>query len=134
MRRKFVPRHQTLSRGNYRQKCFQDPCKVARKILLRVLEAMGIERLNTKAFQLVIYAFPGRARKLMLLTNVANIDIPTTQAGILPLPDVNCDDVLFLKKKLAPKSNVADSENNKYDKIEDRKFHLIRLSKSKKNL
>jgi hypothetical protein len=48
-------------------------------------------------------AFPGRARKLILLTNVANIDMPTTHAGRLPPPEVNCPDVLFLKKKLAPK-------------------------------
>jgi hypothetical protein len=39
----------------------------------------------------------------MLLTKVAKMDIPTTQAGRFPPPEVNCPDVLFLKKKLAPK-------------------------------
>lgn len=60
--------------------------------------------LNTKAFQFDIYALPGSARKLMLLTNVAKIDMPTTHAGNFPPPEVNCTEVLFLKKKLAPKS------------------------------
>jgi hypothetical protein len=63
-----------------------------------------MERLKTNAFQFAAYAFPGKARKLMLLTNVAKIDIPTTQAGIFPPPVVNCMDVLFLKMKLTPKA------------------------------
>jgi len=68
-----------------------------------------MERLKTKAFQFVAYAFPGKARKLMLLTNVAKIDIPTTQAGILPPPVVNCTDVLFLKKNEAPKATFPNT-------------------------
>ncbi len=47
-----------------------------------------MERLKTNAFQFDEYAFPGKAKKLMLLTNVAKIDIPTTQAGSLPPPEV----------------------------------------------
>ena len=39
----------------------------------------------------------------MELTNVANIDMPTAQAGIFPAPVVNWSDVLFRKKKEAPK-------------------------------
>jgi hypothetical protein len=38
---------------------------------------------------------PGSARKLMLLTNVANIDMVTTQPGMALLPSVNADDDLF---------------------------------------
>ena len=71
---------------------------------MAINEAKGIERLKTNAFQSDEYAFPGKARKLMLLTNVANIDIPTTQAGSFLPPVVNCSDVLFFRKKLAPNS------------------------------
>lgn len=46
---------------------------------------------------------PGRARKLILLTKVAKIDIPTAHEGILPPPVVNWSEVLFLKKNEAPK-------------------------------
>jgi len=53
------------------------------------MDAMGIEKLKTRAFQLLIYALPGKAKKLMLLTKVAKIDMPTTQAGSFPPPAVN---------------------------------------------
>jgi hypothetical protein len=48
--------------------------------------AIGMERLNTNAFQLDRNAIPGSARKLMLLTNVAKIDSPITHAGKVPDP------------------------------------------------
>jgi hypothetical protein len=67
------------------------------------MAAMGMAKLKTSAFQFDMYAFPGNARKLMLLTKVANIDIPTTHDGNFPPPDVNWSVVLFRKKKLAPK-------------------------------
>ena len=50
---------------------------------------MGIAKLKVKAFQFEMYAFPGKAKKLMLLTNVAKIDIPTTHEGKVPPPEVN---------------------------------------------
>jgi hypothetical protein len=66
------------------------------KNLAASTDATGIEKLNTNAFQLDEYALPGRAKKLILLTKVAKIDIPTAHAGRLPPPDVNCPEVLFL--------------------------------------
>jgi hypothetical protein len=80
-----------------------------------------MERLKTKAFQSLKYALPGRARKLILLTKVAKIDIPTAHDGIDLPPVVNWSDVLFLKKKLAPnnitpeiriKKMIASSKGN----------------------
>jgi hypothetical protein len=65
--------------------------------------ASGMERLKTNAFQSEENAFPGSARKLMLLTKVAKIDIPTTHEGSCLPPEVNCSSDLFLKKKLIPR-------------------------------
>ena len=65
--------------------------------------ATGMERLKTNGFQLPLYASPGRPRKLMLLTNVANIDIPTTQDG--KDPDAAVNEAAFLRllnQKLQP--------------------------------
>jgi hypothetical protein len=76
------------------------------KNLTAITDANGIDRLKTKAFQSDIYAFPGSARKLMLLTKVAKIDMPTTQDGSFLPPEVNCSEDLFLKKKLAPKTTL----------------------------
>ena len=66
------------------------------------MAVIGIERLKTKAFQFDVYALPGSPKKLMLLKKAANSENPTIQPGILPPPEVNCEEVLFLKKKLAP--------------------------------
>ena len=49
----------------------------------------------------------------MLLTKVANIDIPTAHAGILPAPVVNCSAVLFLKKNEAPKITLPATREKK---------------------
>jgi hypothetical protein len=68
-----------------------------------MMAATGMERLNTKAFQLPWKEFPGRARKLMLLTNVANIDMVSTHRGMDWLPRVKADEVLFFLKKDPPK-------------------------------
>lgn len=62
------------------------------KYLTAKITAMGIDRLNTKPFQLVWYALPGSARKLILLTKVAKMDMPTTQEGMVPPPEVNESD------------------------------------------
>jgi hypothetical protein len=59
------------------------------KYLIVIYDASGIDKLKTKAFQFDIYAFPGKARKLMLLTKVANIDKPTTHGGNFLPPEVN---------------------------------------------
>ena len=59
------------------------------KNLIVIYAVNGRERLNTKAFQFVIYAFPGNARKLMLLTKVAKMDIPTAHAGNFLPAEVN---------------------------------------------
>jgi len=69
-------------------------------------EAMGIDKLKAKAFQFDWNALPGKARKLILLTKVAKMDIPTAQVGISPPPEVNCSELLFLKKKLHPNSTM----------------------------
>jgi hypothetical protein len=66
------------------------------------MAAIGMERLKTNAFQFDMYAFPGSARKLILLTNVAKIDMPTIHDGNFPPPDVKWSDVLLFQKKLAP--------------------------------
>lgn len=56
--------------------------------------ATGIDRLKTKEFQSDKKAAPGKARKLILLTNVAKIDKPITQAGKVPEPVEKSLDVL----------------------------------------
>ena len=58
-------------------------------------EATGIDKLKTKAFQLELNAFPGKAKKLILLTKVAKIDIVTTHPGMALFPSVNASDDLF---------------------------------------
>jgi len=50
-----------------------------------------------------MYAFPGKARKLMLLTYVAKIDIPTTHAESFPPAEVYSFEFLLLEKKEHPK-------------------------------
>ncbi len=42
---------------------------------------------------------PGRARKLMLLTKVAKIDMVITHPGMFRLPRVKAPEVLFFLKK-----------------------------------
>jgi hypothetical protein len=78
-----------------------------------IIAAKGIERLKTNAFQLVIYALPGKARKLMLLTNVAKIDIPTTHAGSFLPPEVYCSVLLFLNIKRAPTTTLPSVSTEK---------------------
>lgn len=56
--------------------------------------AIGMDRLNTNAFQLDRNAIPGKAKKLMLLTKVAKIDNPITQAGNVPDPVEKSAEVL----------------------------------------
>ena len=60
--------------------------------------AKGIEMLNTKGLQLPLKASPGRPKKLILLTKVAKILIPTTHEGRLPSALVNAALLLRLLK------------------------------------
>ena len=70
--------------------------------------ARGIVRLKINWFQLPEYDPPGRPRKLMELTKVAKMDIPTTQVGTLPSALVKAEaPELLLRKKLQPKSTTA---------------------------
>ena len=64
---------------------------------------MGKVRLNTKAFQFDCKAIPGKAKKLILLTKVAKIDMDITHLGIALLPSVNAEVFLFFRKNEAPK-------------------------------
>ena len=65
------------------------------KTLTAKIAAMGSDKLKTKVFQSFRYAMPGNARYDILETNVAKIDIVTTHLGILRLPSVKADEVLF---------------------------------------
>jgi hypothetical protein len=52
-------------------------------------------------------AFPGKAKKLMLLTKVAKIDIPIAQEGRRPPPVVKSLAVRFRNEKETPKPITA---------------------------
>lgn len=56
-----------------------------------------MDKLKANAFQLELNAFPGKAKKLMLLTKVAKIDIVTTQPGMALFPSVKAADDLFFR-------------------------------------
>ncbi|MPM54953.1 hypothetical protein SDC9_101736 [bioreactor metagenome] len=72
-----------------------------------------MDRLNTNEFQFPVYALPGSARKLMLLTYVAKIDIPTTNPDI-PFPAViKSPAVLFFRKNELPNSTVPRVKTRK---------------------
>ena len=45
---------------------------------------MGMVRAKVIWYQFPAYELPGMPRKLIELTNVAKMDIPTTQVGIAP--------------------------------------------------
>ena len=65
-------------------------------------DASGIENANTAAFQFSLYATPGFARKLMLLTYEPKIDSPTAQAGRLRPAAMNWSLVFVFRKKPMP--------------------------------
>jgi hypothetical protein len=67
-----------------------------------------MERLKTNPFQLPEKAFPGNAKKLMLLTKVAKIDIPMAQAGSRPPPVVKSLEVRFRNEKETPNQMIAN--------------------------
>lgn len=54
--------------------------------MIAIKIATGIDKLNTNEFQLERKAAPGSAKKLMLLTNVANMESPIAHAGNVPPP------------------------------------------------
>ena len=70
--------------------------------------AIGMVKLKISWFQLPVYDPPGSPRKLIELTKVAKMDIPTTQVGTLPSALVKAEaPELLLRKKLQPKSTTA---------------------------
>jgi len=63
------------------------------------IAATGRVREKTKTSQLKLYAWPGYAKKVMLLTKVPSMESPTAQLGSLPSAIMNPEEVLLFLRK-----------------------------------